>query len=380
MKPISILSVVGARPNFMKMAPVLRQLARAPEFSSALVHTGQHYDEAMSGVFLRELAIPEPDFRLDVGSGSHAAQTGTVLQRFEQVCLDVQPDLVVVAGDVNSTLACALAAVKLEIPVAHIEAGLRSFDRRMPEEINRIVTDSISQLLFTTEESGTANLHREGVAAEQVHFVGNTMIDSLVLCRDALEPMPAAGSFFLATVHRPANVDDAGSLSQVLDILEAASELAPVDFVTHPRTRARLAQQATRARLLDVDAPPAEPRRGAVYLLPPLPYLEFFRLMSHSTAVLTDSGGVQEETTFLGVPCLTLRENTERPSTVTLGTNEIVGLDQDRVRSLLESIVCGSWKTASVPPLWDGHAAERVVAVLRARYRPDRGTPWNGPP
>lgn len=371
MRPVTVLNVVGARPNFMKMAPVLRQLARAPEFSSALVHTGQHYDDAMSGVFLRELAIPEPDFRLEVGSGSHAAQTATVMQRFEQVCLDVKPDLVVVAGDVNSTLACALAAVKLEIPVAHIESGLRSFDRRMPEEINRIVTDSIAQLLFTTEESGTRNLRREGVSEDKVHFVGNTMIDSLVLCRDALEPMEAAGSFFLATVHRPANVDAAGSLSHVLDILEAASALAPVYFVTHPRTRARLAHQATRARLVEVDAPPDEPERGAVYLLPPLPYLEFFRLMSYGAAVLTDSGGVQEETTFLGVPCLTLRENTERPSTVTLGTNELVGLDRQRVQLCLETILCGRWKAASVPPLWDGHAAERVVDVLRARFRPD---------
>ncbi|HKE89515.1 MAG TPA: UDP-N-acetylglucosamine 2-epimerase (non-hydrolyzing) [Gemmatimonadales bacterium] len=371
MRPVTVLSVVGARPNFMKMAPVLRQLAREPQFSSVLVHTGQHYDESMSGVFLRELAMPEPDFRLEVGSGTHAAQTAAVLQRFELVCLDVKPDLVVVAGDVNSTLACALAAVKLEIPVAHIEAGLRSFDRRMPEEINRILTDSIAQLLFTTEASGIANLRREGVVAEQVHFVGNTMIDSLVLCRDALEPMDAVGSYVLATVHRPANVDAADHLARVLDILEAASALAPVYFVTHPRTRARLAHQAARPRLVQIDAPPAQPERGVVYLLPPLPYLEFFRLMSYSAAVLTDSGGVQEETTFLGVPCLTLRENTERPSTVTLGTNELVGLDRERVQACLETILCGRWKAAAVPPLWDGHAAERVVDVLRARFRPD---------
>ncbi len=369
--PVVVLSVVGARPNFMKMAPVLRQLALAPEFRPVLVHTGQHYDDAMSGVFLRELAMPEPDFRLEVGSGTHAAQTATVMQRFEDVCARVRPDLVVVAGDVNSTLACALTAVKLEIPVAHIEAGLRSFDRSMPEEINRIVTDSVAHLLFTTEESGTRNLQREGVAAEQVHFVGNTMIDSLVLCRDAIGPLDEAAPYFLATVHRPANVDEAEQLGLVLDILEAASELAPVLFVTHPRTLGRLQRVATRPRLVETDGPPADPERGRIYLLPPLPYVVFFRLMAQSSAVLTDSGGVQEETTFLGVPCLTLRDNTERPSTVQLGSNELVGLDRARVRSRLESIVCGRWKAAAVPPLWDGHAAERVLAVLRARYRPD---------
>ena len=371
MRPAVVLSVVGARPNFMKMAPVLRQLAHAPELTSVLVHTGQHYDDAMSGVFLRELAMPEPDYRLDVGSGTHAAQTATVMQRFEDVCVTAEPDLVVVAGDVNSTLACALTAVKLEIPVAHIEAGLRSFDRRMPEEINRIVTDSISQLLFTTEQSGSANLQREGVAPEQVHFVGNTMIDSLVLCRDALGPLADAPPYFLATVHRPANVDAAERLGDVLDILETASDLAPVLFVTHPRTRARLKNLTARTRLVAADAAPVDPEPGRVYLLPPLPYVEFFRLMAQARAVLTDSGGVQEETTFLGVPCLTMRENTERPSTVALGTNELVGVNRDLVLRRLEAIACGRWKAASVPPLWDGHAAERVVDVLRARFRPD---------
>jgi len=371
MRPAVVLSVVGARPNFMKMAPVLRHLTQAPELTSVLVHTGQHYDDAMSGVFLRELAMPEPDYRLDVGSGTHAAQTATVMQRFEEVCVTVDPDLVVVAGDVNSTLACALTAVKLEIPVAHIESGLRSFDRRMPEEINRIVTDSIAQLLFTTEESGGANLRNEGVASEQVHFVGNTMIDSLVLCRDALGPLPEAAPYFLATVHRPANVDAADRLGLVLDILEAASEFAPVLFVTHPRTRARLKHLASRPRLVTSETPPADPARGHVYLLPPLPYVEFFRLMAQTRAVLTDSGGVQEETTFLGVPCLTMRENTERPSTVALGTNELVGTNRALILERLEAIVGGRWKAAAVPPLWDGHAAERVVDVLRARFRPD---------
>ena len=373
MRPAVVLSVVGARPNFMKVAPVLRQLARAPGFRSLLVHTGQHYDDAMSGVFLRELAMPAPDYQLEVGSGSHAAQTAVVMQRFEHVCLEARPDLVLVAGDVNSTLACALTAVKLDIPVAHLEAGLRSFDRRMPEEINRIVTDSIAALLFTTEASGNDNLQREGVAPEQVHFVGNTMIDSLVLCRAALADtaVPNAPDHVLATVHRPANVDAAERLDQVLDILAAASEWAPVLFVTHPRTLARLRHIATRPSLVVTDAVPAVPQRGRVYLLPPLPYLEFFRLMARSTAVLTDSGGVQEETTYLGVPCLTLRDNTERPSTVALGTNELVGLDAARVRECLDTIAGGRWKAASVPPLWDGHAAERVVQVLNARFHPD---------
>jgi UDP-N-acetylglucosamine 2-epimerase (non-hydrolysing) len=371
--PTVVLSVVGARPNFMKMAPLLRAMDDDPAFRSRLVHTGQHYDDAMSAVFLRQLGMPQPDFSLQVGSGSHAVQTAETMKRFEAVCLEVDPDLVVVAGDVNSTLACALTAAKLEIPVAHVESGLRSFDRSMPEEINRIVTDSVADLLFTTEESANRNLRREGVAEEKIRYVGNTMIDSLVRFRDALDggataPGPDAPPYFLATVHRPANVDTPEALTNILGILEAASDLAPVLFVTHPRTLARLRQLDPAPRLVETAAPVRDPRPGSIYVLPPTPYLEFLGLMAHSTAVLTDSGGVQEETTFLGIPCLTLRPNTERPSTVELGTNELVGLDRDRIAAALCDIVRGAWKTASVPPLWDGRAAERAVAALRATF------------
>ena len=376
MKKIRIISVVGARPNFMKMAPILRELAKYENFDSRLVHTGQHYDESMSRVFFRDLNMPDPDFNLNVGSGSHAIQTAECMKRFEEVCVQLKPRLVIVAGDVNSTLACSLTATKLEIPVAHIESGLRSFDRTMPEEINRIVTDSVSEFLFTTEESGNRNLRREGIAEEKIHFVGNTMMDSLVDCQRLFHEAPVQGPlaglngapYFLATIHRPSNVDDPAQLLEVLKILEAASRLAPVFFVTHPRTYPRL-QQINRAdKLVELNGKTANIQRDYIYVLPPLPYMEFLQLMSKSKALLTDSGGIQEETTFLGIPCLTLRNNTERPSTVELGTNEIVGLDRDRIFSSLCRIMENSWKNAAIPPLWDGRAANRVVAVLRKAF------------
>ena len=373
MRKKHVLSVVGARPNFMKMAPLLRELSKEEIFHSSLVHTGQHYDEVMSKVFFRDLNMQAPDFNLNVGSGSHAVQTAEIMKSFERVCDQAKPDLVIVAGDVNSTLACSLTAVKLQIPVAHLEAGLRSFDRTMPEEINRIVTDSISDVLFTTEESGNVNLRREGIAEEKIHFVGNTMIDSLVSCAGLLHHTRLGGAlgaldgaaYFLATVHRPSNVDDPGPLSQVLDILESASQFAPVLFVTHPRTRSRLEEIGRDSELSEIDDELREIRQGSVYFLPPLPYVEFFKLMSKCTAVLTDSGGIQEETTFLRIPCLTMRDNTERPSTVDLGTNQLVGLDEPAVRSCLKTIISGEWKVSSVPPFWDGRAAERVVEVLK---------------
>jgi UDP-N-acetylglucosamine 2-epimerase (non-hydrolysing) len=376
MKKIRLLSVVGARPNYMKMAPLLHELSKQAEFESLLVHTGQHYDDAMSEVFFQDLDIPKPIVNLQVGSASHAVQTAEILKRFEEVCYQLHPNLVIVAGDVNSTLACSLAAVKLQIPTAHIEAGLRSFDRSMPEEINRLVTDSISDLLFTTEESGNRNLHREGIAAEKIHFVGNTMIDCLVRCYPLLRQSESAKAFaslsgtpyFVATMHRPANVDDPARLSVALDILVSASWLAPLLLVTHPRTRDRLQRLKDRATLADLVTGTTDIQRGCVYLLPPLGYLGFLQVMSRSAAVLTDSGGIQEETTFLGIPCLTLRHNTERPVTVELGTNEIVGLDQRRILACLHSIMSGCWKAAAVPPLWDGRAAERVVEVLRKAY------------
>jgi UDP-N-acetylglucosamine 2-epimerase (non-hydrolysing) len=360
----------------MKMAPVLRELSRYRDIESVLVHTGQHYDETMSGVFFQQLGMPKPDFNLNVGSASHAVQTAQTMMRFEEVCNKVKPDLVVVAGDVNSTLACSLAATKLQIPVAHIESGLRSFDRTMPEEINRIVTDSISDHLFTTEESGNRNLRCEGVGEEKIHFVGNTMIDSLVRYRGLLHQGTRVGApdrlndepYFLATIHRPSNVDDPAQLAQVLRILESASRLAAVFFVTHPRTLERLKRLEEGANLVQLDEAAQKIERRFVYVLPPLAYLDFLRLMAASSAVLTDSGGVQEETTFLGIPCLTLRSNTERPVTVELGTNELVGLDEGKILSHLASIAARKWKRASKPSLWDGHAAGRIVSVLRQKF------------
>jgi UDP-N-acetylglucosamine 2-epimerase (non-hydrolysing) len=375
MKRMRIISVVGARPNFMKMAPVLRELSKSQDFDSRLVHTGQHYDESMSQVFFRDLNMPIPDFNLEVGSGSHAVQTAECMRRFEEVCASVKPDLVLVAGDVNSTLACALTAAKLRIPVAHIEAGLRSFDRSMPEEINRVVTDSLADLLFTTEDSATRNLRREGIAQEKIHFVGNTMIDSLVDCYGLLDRAPAqealatlnGAPYFLATIHRPSNVDDPAQLVKVMEILKLASQLAPVLFVSHPRAYQRLEQAKRADKLVNFNESRKNIERNSTYLMPALPYMEFLRLMSKSRALLTDSGGIQEETTFLNIPCLTLRDNTERPVTVELGTNQIVGLDQTRIVSSLRRIMENTWQTGVTPPLWDGRAAERIVAVLRQR-------------
>jgi UDP-N-acetylglucosamine 2-epimerase (non-hydrolysing) len=303
MDKVRLLSVVEARPNYMKMAPVLRQLAKQFAFESVLVHTGQHYDNAMSDVFFQDLGIPKPAFNLNVGSASHAVQTAEIMKRFEEVCCRLHPQLVIVAGDVNSTLACSLTAVKLQIPVAHIEAGLRSFDRSMPEEINRLVTDSISDLLFTTEESGNRNLLREGIAEGKIHFVGNTMIDSLVYCYPLLphvkvrEPLAALDgtAYFVATIHRPTNVDDSSCLSAVLDILVAASQIAPLVFVTHPRTREQLQRMTEKRQLVEVCPKVEKILRGFVYLLPPLGYLEFLRLMSRSAAVMTDSGGCRRK-------------------------------------------------------------------------------------
>jgi UDP-N-acetylglucosamine 2-epimerase (non-hydrolysing) len=374
MSKFRILNVVGARPNFMKMGPVLRELSKYPEIESYLVHTGQHYDDAMSRVFFRDLGMRNPDFNLNVGSASHAVQTADIMKRFEEVCDSVQPDLVIVAGDVNSTMACSLTAAKLHIPVAHIEAGLRSFDRSMPEEINRIVTDSVSDLLFTTEDSANQNLRREGVPEEKIHFVGNTMIDSLVHCFKGLDQRPMKWAlpgldlrpYFLATIHRPSNVDDPAQLSGIIGILESASELAPVFFVTHPRTRERLRSIEANDRLIEVNDGLQQIEIGYIYVLPPLPYLDFLQTMSLSKAVLTDSGGIQEETTYLGIPCLTLRENTERPVTVEIGNNQIVGLDHDRIIASLCRIMENTWPRTSIPPLWDGHAAERIVGVLNA--------------
>ncbi|MBC8042909.1 MAG: UDP-N-acetylglucosamine 2-epimerase (non-hydrolyzing) [Rhizobacter sp.] len=357
-----IISVVGARPNFMKVAPFHHELVKRGNFQSVILHTGQHYDEKMSQVFFTELGLPKPDIYLGVGSGSHAEQTAKVMVAFEKVLQDQIPDLVVVVGDVNSTLACSITAAKLLVPVAHIEAGLRSGDRTMPEEINRIVTDSISDLLFVSEPSGMHNLINEGVPDEKMFLVGNIMIDSLVthlpkamqsnvLMELGLKPK----SYTLVTLHRPSNVDEPESLEKILRLFKAISEKSEIVFPIHPRTRKMFEQSGLTARVKEIKG---------LHLVDPQGYIEFLRLMKEASLVLTDSGGVQEETTVLGVPCLTMRENTERPITVEVGTNELVGTDEDEVREAALGVLSGKGKAGKIPQLWDGHTAERIVSQL----------------
>ncbi len=367
-KPTVVL-VAGARPNFMKVAPILRAWeARAPGLAPVLVHTGQHYDAAMSDVFFAELGIPAPGVHLAVGPGSHGAQTARVLEAFEAYLLGLPalPRGVVVVGDVNSTVACTLAAAKLTVPVAHVEAGLRSFDRTMPEEINRVVTDAVADLLLTSEPAGALNLSREGVDPGRVIFVGNVMIDTLVQQLEAARAlgMPARlglppKGYALVTLHRPSNVDDPARLAELVAFLQETAARTPVVFPLHPRTRGRL-EAGGLFKALD-EAP-------GVSLLGPLSYRENLGLMEKARVVLTDSGGIQEETTFLGVPCLTLRKNTERPVTVSLGTNTLVGDDLDAARASLNALEAGRYKAGVSIEGWDGHAAERVVAALHERW------------
>ncbi|RMF76081.1 MAG: UDP-N-acetylglucosamine 2-epimerase (non-hydrolyzing) [Acidobacteria bacterium] len=369
MKRRRVMLVAGARPNFMKIAPVHRALAARSSIETVLVHTGQHYDEAMSRLFFDQLGIPEPEINLEVGSASHALQTAEIMRRFEPVVLDRRPDLVVVVGDVNSTAACALVAKKIPgVGLAHVEAGLRSFDRSMPEEINRLVTDALSDLLFTSEPSGARNLRREGVDPRHVHFVGNVMIDTLeahlprARQTGAVEAFGlAAGGYVLVTMHRPANVDDAAVFDPLMDALARLAADRPVVFPVHPRTRPAL----DRWRGARQELP------AGLRLVDPLGYLEFLDLMAHAQLVLTDSGGVQEETTALGVPCLTLRPNTERPVTVDEGTNELVGQDADRLLRRARAILAGEVPRGRRPALWDGRAAERIADVIEG---------WDGTP
>ena len=368
-----ILNVAGARPNFVKIAPLVREMRRHPTIEPLLVHTGQHYDEVMSGQLFRDLEIPAPDFNLEVGSASHAVQTAEVMRRLEPVLLSTRPDLVLVVGDVNSTLAAALTAVKLGIPVAHVEAGLRSFDRTMPEEINRVLTDAIADLLFVTEESGREHLLREGIAADRIHFVGNVMIDALLTFRphwqnssvfdrlDLHENQP----YTVLTLHRPSNVDDPTNLTKLLDALQDVARHIPILFPVHPRVRARLRMQED-ARVPARDAEALSAGKGIAYL-DPLGYLDFIALMSRARLVLTDSGGIQEETTILGVPCLTLRDNTERPATVTWGTNRVIGTDPRRIVEEALRALHHPPRPNGPPPLWDGRAASRIVKVLVER-------------
>ena len=361
-----VLNVVGARPNFMKMAPLVREL-EARGIEQTLLHTGQHYDANMSKVFFEDLGMPEPDIYMGIGSGSHAEQTARVMVEFEKICdggssdFD-RPDLVVVVGDVNSTLACSIVAAKAWIPVAHVESGLRSFDLRMPEEINRMVTDRLAEILLTPSADGDENLRREGVPEERIHRVGNIMIDSLfanldrarssdVLDRLGLEKR----GYGVLTLHRPSNVDDPETLLRILKAVHGVSESLPIVFSCHPRTASRLE---------DLDGYAAVRDTGAVRLLGPLGYLDFLRLVSESRLVLTDSGGLQEETTALRIPCLTIRENTERPITITEGTNVLVGSDPERIRIETARALGGDTRETKVPALWDGHTAARIVDVF----------------
>jgi len=367
---MKIVTVAGARPNFVKIAPLLREMRRHPSLVPILVHTGQHYAGALSDQLFTDLEIPPPEFNLGVGSGSHAMQTAEVMRRLEPILETVKPQLVLVVGDVNSTLGAALTAAKLGIPVAHVEAGLRSFDRTMPEEINRVLTDAISDLLFVTEESGRQNLLREGSSHEKIHFVGNVMIDALQASKASWESssiftrlgLEAGHPYAVLTLHRPSNVDDPEKFTILLKALQELARHLPIIFPVHPRVKPKLREQAqvSWGRLEEGLRSPS----AGIICLDPLGYLDCIGLMSRARVVLTDSGGIQEETTILGVPCLTLRENTERPVTVTHGTNRVVGTDPVRIVDEALRTLADPPHPPGTPPLWDGHAARRIVKII----------------
>lgn len=362
-----ILCVVGARPNFMKIAPIMAEFAKSP-LHARLVHTGQHYNESMNNQFFVDLGIPAPDINLEVGSGSHAVQTAEIMKRFEPVIDQEKPAAVLVVGDVNSTIACALVAAKKGIPVIHVEAGLRSYDRTMPEEINRVLTDQISDLLFTTERMARENLLREGIADERIHFVGNVMIDTLH--NNLARAIPAAETFAHAsadfsgaprsyaalTLHRPSNVDNKEALTSLLSTIEQVASMIPVAFPLHPRTQSRIEEYGLNGMI----------QSPHILVLPPLGYLQMLGLMKDAKCFLTDSGGIQEETTALGVPCITLRENTERQITVDEGTNVIAGQDREKILSAVKDVLATGGKTGNIPEYWDGHASQRIVSTLHA--------------
>jgi UDP-N-acetylglucosamine 2-epimerase (non-hydrolysing) len=354
---MKIVHVVGARPNFMKVAPVWRAIDREIGCRQILIHTGQHYDVNMSELFFTDLALPEPDYYLGVGSGTHGVQTAAVMLAFEEVIMELKPDTVLVYGDVNSTLAAALVCAKQTISVAHVEAGLRSFDRSMPEEINRVLTDQIADLLFTPSEDGDQNLLREGIEPEKIHCVGNVMIDTLISLEGAIAKakveIPSA-PYLLVTLHRPSNVDSEGKLKKIVATLAEISEEVTVLFPVHPRTADRISDAGSKLS------------QGENFqLLDPLGYIDFIALEKNAAGVITDSGGIQEETTYLGIPCLTVRENSERPVTVTVGTNTLVGSDMSLLKEEAGKILLGDGKTGKIPPLWDGEAAKRIAAILK---------------
>jgi UDP-N-acetylglucosamine 2-epimerase (non-hydrolysing) len=353
--------IAGARPNFMKIAPIIRAIqarqARGSALRYRLVHTGQHYDARMSGDFFTQLGIPEPDVNLEVGSGTQAEQTAGIMKGYEKLLLEAPSAMCLVVGDVTSTMACAIAAQKLRIPVAHVEAGIRSGDWTMPEEINRLVTDSITNHFFTTSEVANQNLRNAGAHDDSIHFVGNTMIDTLLANLPRLREPPfwaehqlQPGNYFVMTLHRPANVDEAAGFARLIGAVGDATRGLPVVFPVHPRTAKTLAGLPNRP--------------AGLFTVEPQPYLEFNHLVRHAKGVITDSGGVTEETTVLGVPCVTLRNTTERPETVTLGTNELIGTDPAALKPALDRLFAGQWKKGSIPPLWDGRTGERIAAVL----------------
>ena len=390
---MKVIQVVGARPNFMKVAPLHRAIKNLPGWTSKIVHTGQHFDAKMSDIFFTQLELPKPDFFLGIGGGSHTEVTAKIMLAFEKIVESEKPDLIIVVGDVTSTLACTLVAIKMGIPLAHVEAGLRSGDRTMPEEINRILTDSVANYLFVTEQSGLDHLKREGVPDEKVFFTGNVMIDSLIRYQEkaksstileelGLQPSdlenrrevsrpddnnsdtenrhevsrPDEADYIVMTMHRPANVDTQTGLQAILELIELSTSKIKVVFPIHPRTRSNIAKFGLEDKLT---------ANKNLILTEPLGYLEFIQLMTHSKAILTDSGGIQEETTYLGIPCLTFRDSTERPITVTLGTNQLLAdLNPKKTFAALEEILVGHRKKGQIPPLWDGHSAERIAENL----------------
>ena len=363
---MKILNIVGARPNFMKVAPLHRAFSKNPNITSKIIHTGQHFDAKMSDVFFEQLELPKPHYFLGVGGGSHTEVTARTMIEFEKIVRQEKPDVVLVVGDVNATLACALVAVKEHIPLVHVEAGLRSGDRKMPEEINRILVDSIADHLFITEQDGLDNLKKEGVDAQKVHFVGNVMIDSLIYYKEKASKLNIAGQmkiegdYILVTMHRPANVDTKEGLESILEIIENASRHLSIVFPIHPRTKNNMERFGLTERLNDIPN---------VFITEPQGYLEFLNLMDNAKIIVTDSGGIQEETTFLKIPCLTFRNSTERPITVTMGTNQLLSdLNPVTAYEKIKDVLDGNFKKGQIPPLWDGHAAERIADKIVELY------------